>query len=80
MVATTAPLVSSRSMRAMPSMAGSWARLSLNTGLGWIMKVLRWVWNAKTDGAVMATVRSCVCVGRLDWTRTNDPHHVKVVL
>ncbi|CAN0617267.1 protein of unknown function [Burkholderia multivorans] len=21
-----------------------------------------------------------LCVGRLDWTRTNDPHHVKVVL
>jgi hypothetical protein len=21
-----------------------------------------------------------VCVGRLDWIRTNDPHHVKVVL
>ncbi len=20
------------------------------------------------------------CVGRRDWTRTNDPHHVKVVL
>jgi hypothetical protein len=24
--------------------------------------------------------RSFVFVGRLDWTRTNDPHHVKVVL
>ena len=21
-----------------------------------------------------------VCIGRRDWTRTNDPHHVKVVL
>ena len=21
-----------------------------------------------------------LCVGRRDWTRTNDPHHVKVVL
>lgn len=21
-----------------------------------------------------------LCVGRLDWIRTNDPHHVKVVL
>ncbi|CCF95793.1 hypothetical protein RSK60_1100004 [Ralstonia solanacearum K60] len=24
--------------------------------------------------------RPAKCVGRLDWTRTNDPHHVKVVL
>ncbi|SOY47316.1 hypothetical protein CBM2589_B180070 [Cupriavidus taiwanensis] len=28
----------------------------------------------------MRTVRVPLCVGRLDWTRTNDPHHVKVVL
>ncbi len=24
--------------------------------------------------------RYCIFVGRLDWIRTNDPHHVKVVL
>jgi hypothetical protein len=29
---------------------------------------------------MLAAFSYCTFVGRLDWTRTNDPHHVKVVL
>ncbi|ANH32912.1 hypothetical protein A3768_1759 [Ralstonia solanacearum] len=36
--------------------------------------------NPKVTAWTPYPTRPAKCVGRLDWTRTNDPHHVKVVL
>jgi hypothetical protein len=36
--------------------------------------------SRKRETPVNEKFTGVFCVGRRDWTRTNDPHHVKVVL
>ena len=46
----------------------------------WNRCALRPVKADGSEGPAPSMLPMTDCVGRRDWTRTNDPHHVKVVL